>query len=443
MSTCSRKRAALPIDLLAEFVRLSDPLDWGGAWVFNQILRTRAQQPIAPRRASGRDNGPLFRRGGETGLIPLIPTDKPCVLDLDECAALLEYGGPFSRYSPSYEYRPQQVDMLRAVANAFSTSAHLLVEAGTGTGKSFAYLVPAALWAIQNNARVVISTNTINLQDQLIKKDIPDLCAALGMQICALRAQRPRQLPVPAPLEIMRQRGPETVDEMRVLSKMLVWLQDNASGDRSEINLNGPAERDIWARLSAEDEGCKTETCIKRTGGNCPFYRARQAAQTAHLLVVNHALLLSDVATGNRVLPEYNYLIVDEGHHLESATTSALSFRVTQGDLARLLRELGGPTAGVMGRLISLTRNVLLPADFAARQPDDRTAPPTWLFRLETLFRHFFGSIAAVPGGSPRGPPARPVCPAGTHPRLPPAPCPAGTRWRWSGTKPTKPSSPC
>jgi DNA polymerase-3 subunit epsilon/ATP-dependent DNA helicase DinG len=84
---------------------------------------------------------------------------------------------------------------------------------------------------------------------------------------------------------------------MRVLAKLLVWQLNSASGDRGEINLNGPAERDIWLRISAEDEGCTTETCLQRTGGACPFYRTRQVAQGAHLLIVNHALLLADVAT--------------------------------------------------------------------------------------------------------------------------------------------------
>ena len=102
-----------------------------------------------------------------------------------EVAALLEYGGPFSQYFESYEHRPEQVDMLKAVTKALSNSNHLLVEAGTGVGKSFAYLVPAAMFAVQNNVRVVISTNTINLQDQLIKKDIPDLQAALNLDVRA------------------------------------------------------------------------------------------------------------------------------------------------------------------------------------------------------------------------------------------------------------------
>ena len=105
----------------------------------------------------------------------------------------------------------------------------------------------------------------------------------------------------PRRLENMRRRGPDNADEIRVICKVLVWLQKTESGDRNEINLNGPIERDVWMRISADDEGCTAENCLKR-GGICPFYRARQAAMSAHILVVNHALLLADVATGNRVL---------------------------------------------------------------------------------------------------------------------------------------------
>ena len=162
-------------------------------------------------------------------------------LNTDEVAAILEHGGPFSQHFASYEYRPQQVEMLRAVTNAFSEGYHLMVEAGTGTGKSYAYLVPAALWAIQNQQRVVISTNTINLQEQLVKKDIPDLREALGIDLHVAVLKGRSNYLCPRRLELLRQRGPENPDEMRVLAKILVWLQGSQSGDRSEINLNGPA----------------------------------------------------------------------------------------------------------------------------------------------------------------------------------------------------------
>lgn len=384
--------AALPLGLVAEFVRLSEIFNWGARWVFSQILRAQLQKPVLARKVAQSDHGPMFKSRHEVFAQPLTPAANPQPLDEDKVAALLEYGGPFSRYFRQYEYRSQQVEMLRAITRAFSEGHHLIIEAGTGTGKSFAYLIPAAIWALQNNTRVVISTNTINLQDQLINKDIPDMCQALNINLRAAVLKGRSNYLCPRRLDAMRQRGPDTVDEMRVLAKILVWQTQSDSGDRGEINLNGPVERDIWMRLSAEDESCRAETCQVRTAGGCPFYRARQVAQSAHLLIVNHALLLSDVAAGNRVLPEYDYLIIDEGHHMEAATTSALSFRVTQGDMLRLLRELGGTSSGTLGYLLTVLEDVTRPSELAAFHQAVQRATDL-LFRIDHYFKNFFNCI--------------------------------------------------
>jgi len=359
------KARELPVDLIAEIVRLCDGLNWRAEIPFRQVLQEMIRQPVKAKPDRPGGSGPLFDAPDRNLNTTLVPNDVMQPLDVEETASILEVGGEFSQHFPEYENRTQQVQMLRAVAEAFNQSHHLMVEAGTGTGKSLAYLVPAALWAMQNNARVVISTNTINLQDQLIKKDIPDLCEALDLDLQAAVLKGRSNYLCPRRLAVMRKRGPENEDEMRVLGKVIVWLLNSRSGDRSEINLNGPIERMVWSRLSAEDEGCKLEVCQKRTGGRCPFYRARMAAEGAHILVVNHALLLADAATNNHVLPRYNYLVVDEAHHLESATTDAMSFKVRETDITRLVRELGGPESGVMGRLVNMSRDLLKPSDMA------------------------------------------------------------------------------
>lgn len=382
----------LPLELLAEIVHLSEPLDWDAAWVFQQVLRARSREGVAPKKARGKQaKGPIFESEQEKHP-PVKRVEEPIPLDAEEVASILEYGGPFSQYFQSYEHRPEQVEMLRAVTNALSRGGHLMVEAGTGVGKSFAYLVPSALFAIQNNTRVVISTNTINLQDQLIKKDIPDLRAALNLDLRAAVLKGRANYLCPRRLDSVRRHGPRDADEMRVLAKVLVWTMENQSGDRNEINLTGPAERNAWLGMSAEDDACTTETCIQRAGGSCPFHRAKQAAQAAHLLVVNHALLLSDIATGGKVLPEYDYLIVDEAHHLESATTNALSFRITQADLERVLREVGGSSSGTLGRLLTETHASLRPSDFALlNQKVSRATDQA--FRLQALNQEFFNTL--------------------------------------------------
>jgi ATP-dependent DNA helicase DinG len=379
----------LPLKTLQEIVELSNFVDWDAGWVFEQALHLRAKEGIKVRQTHSTVASKISLGLAKRDYPAIEKNDEPLPIDPEEAASVLEYGGPFSKYFESYEQRPQQVDMLKAVTNALSNGNHLIVEAGTGVGKSFAYLVPAALFAVQNNTRVVVSTNTINLQDQLIKKDIPDLRAALNLDLRAAVMKGRSNYLCPRKLEFMRSHGPANANEMRVLAKIIVWGLDNDSGDRNELNLTGPIEREVWMRLSAEDDNCTTETCLGRMSGACAFHRAKQAAQGAHLLVVNHALLLSDVSTGNKVLPEYDYVIVDEAHHIESAVTSALSFRMTENDLDRMLKELGGSSAGVLGRMLTDTHQTIQPSEFGLLQQKAKFATDQ-AFRVEQLSKQFF-----------------------------------------------------
>ena len=383
---------ALPLDIIAEIVRLGEEITWGAGWVFEEILRERSRETIKARKTADRYHGPLFEAPPFEPETVLKPISDPGTIDVDEVAALLEHGGAFSQHFPQFEHRSQQVEMLRAVTTALSEGRHLMVEAGTGTGKSMAYLVPTALWATKNNRRVVISTNTINLQDQLINKDIPDLRSALDLNLHAAVLKGRNNYLCPRRLGIMRRRGPQTRDEMRILAKMLVWLSQTQTGDRVEITLKGPIEQEIWGRLSAEDEGCSSDTCVRRMGGICPFHQAHTKAESAHILIVNHALLLADVATGNRVLPDYDHLIVDEAHHLEDATTNALSFKISQFEVERALRELGGPKAGLLGQVLASTKDVATPEEHGALNQIIQRATD-FAFRLENQGRNFFIAV--------------------------------------------------
>jgi DNA polymerase-3 subunit epsilon/ATP-dependent DNA helicase DinG len=361
----------LPLDLVAELVQQGDHLDWGAAWIFRDVLKVRSRETVGPRRVRPMaDAGPLFPNAGRQDqrqrAAPLVADPDPIrSLDHDELAGILEYGGAFSHHFPHFEHRAEQVEMLRHVAWALTENRHLMVEAGTGTGKSVAYLIPAAFHALHNNTRVVVSTNTINLQDQLVTKDIPDLIAALNLPLRASVLKGRGNYLCPRRLQALQRSGPETPDEMRVMAKVLVWQLEDASGDRQRVNLRGPGERMVWDRISAADDNCTNDTCNSRMGGICPFHQARQAAQTAHILIVNHALLLADVATGSRVLPDYRYLIVDEAHHMESAVTNALSFRATRGEVDRMIRELGSTNSGTLGRLLVSLQDTIEPGHYA------------------------------------------------------------------------------
>lgn len=392
------KAKRLPLDLVDEIVEQSRGLEWGGRYFFAEVIRELSKQGIKPRRLVQKDFGVLFSDKQESFLPSLKPKTSIQLLDEDKVTETLEPGGAFENHFQGvksqfkFENRPQQIDMLKAITRALNESRHLMIEAGTGIGKSFAYLVPAALWASTNQHRVVISTNTINLQDQLMHKDIPDLQGALRLNLRAVVLKGRSNYLCPRRLEALRHRGPQNSDELRVLAKVLVWLHEGGRGDRSELTLSGPLEQEIWIRLSAEDESCNAELCQSRMGGLCPYFHARQIAQSAHLIVVNHALLLADVITNSKVLPEYHYLIVDEAHHMESATTGALSYRITSMEIEYMLKELGGVTSGVLGNLMKILNSRVKLSDLASVSAVIHRATDL-AFQLENSFHLFFREL--------------------------------------------------
>lgn len=336
----------LDLSVIQEINRLATQIDWPLRQVFRDLEHTKVrsafagsigQQLLAKGILDGEGSLSLFAREDSRPLKPS-PERKP--LDVDGLAAMLEEGGLFAQEFPGYEHRPQQVEMLRAVAKALNESEHLLVEAGTGVGKSLAYLIPAVHFATQNGERVVISTNTINLQDQLYSKDIPDLQRILPFEFKAALLKGRNNYICLRRLAALRHSGPSSVEEMRLLAKILVWLPSTVTGDQAELFLPDSQEQALWSRVCADAETCLSERCRYREKGRCFFYRARHEAERAHLIVVNHALLLSDVAVENRVLPDYRYLIVDEAHHLEESTTQQLSFVVHRKGMEWLLNGL-------------------------------------------------------------------------------------------------------
>ena len=338
----------LPRAFVEEIVRLGSEVEWGAGWVFEGILREMANS------VGSADGVPrLSPIAPIPGLPPLHPVTGASAPDIEGLAALLEPGGAFARAFAGYEHRPQQLAMLRAVIHALAEGRHSLIEAGTGTGKSMAYLIPALAWAEATGNRVVVSTNTLNLQDQLVRKDIPDLQHVVEADYRAAVLKGRANYLCPRRWDAFRRLGPRTAEEMRLAAKILVWLHQGGSGERTEINLMGGPEGGAWARLSAENEDCTRETCLSLSGGTCPYQKARLEAESAHVIVVNHALLLADIATGNRVLPEYRHLIVDEAHHLESATTRSLTVEVAEGELHRMLRDLAAGNAGLLGQGIA------------------------------------------------------------------------------------------
>ncbi|MGC8838290.1 MAG: helicase C-terminal domain-containing protein [Anaerolineae bacterium] len=365
LALCERARQ-LPDDVLDEILRASEGVEWPAREVFLEARKEQARHAFTGGIGQQlRDKGLLDTEGSAALLLsgeedwdelpPLEPGPEPALkpLDEEEVAGLLEEGGLVARSFPNYEYRAEQVQMLRRVVQALNTGEHLLVEAGTGTGKSLAYLLPAAYFAVRNKERIVISTNTINLQDQLFQKDIPDLQRLLPFPFrAALLKGRSHYLCL-RKLAGFRSRRSFTPDEVRLLAKVLVWLPSTLTGDRAELFLPSPAESALWERIASDPDTCAAERCPYARQGRCFFRRARRRAERAHLIVVNHALLLSDVAMENRVLPEYRHLIVDEAHHLEDSATNQLGFDLDSRALRRWLDSALGLEEEARATLLS------------------------------------------------------------------------------------------
>jgi len=245
--------------------------------------------------------------------------------------------GTLSEVITGFERRRQQEQMADAVAEAINGSGQILVEAGTGTGKSLAYLVPTALSATERGETVVLSTNTLALQDQLLRKDVPDLIAALTkadgdrqVEVVALKG-RANYICLRKWFPWERQVSLEP-NEARLKAKILAWLPRTTTGDRAELRLTG-GEEAFWRQIAEEEGACDPGSCVFHQRGQCFLFRARRAAESAHLVVVNHALLLTDAASSNRILPDYDALVVDEAHHLEDQATAQFTVTLSERNL--------------------------------------------------------------------------------------------------------------
>ena len=346
------RSSRLSFSQLDEIVAAGQNLGWPETLFFEEMLRERGRTAFGQR--AGRP-----RRLFDPELAnepPPVPREAPEPMDIQVIVDMLHPEGNFGRQFPDYEYRQEQVDMLVAVAEALNSGEHLIVEAGTGTGKSVGYLLPAAFWSTLNGRRVMVATATINLQDQLINKDIPELQRILPFELRAAVLKGKRNYVCTRLLQQLRHSGPRSADEMIVYARILCWLPYSNSGDLAEITLRSSFERIIWSRLSAENDVCGRETCATEM---CPLHVARRRAEMANIVVVNHALLLADVNT--RFLPQYRDVIIDEAHHLEAAVTDGLSFRADRRLLETLLGELRGQN-GLVATVLGQVQ--ILPADY-------------------------------------------------------------------------------
>jgi predicted DnaQ family exonuclease/DinG family helicase len=323
--------AALDEGLKESMLALVAPYPWSAARFFAEALTAPNPSP---------EPAPVVRRDSSSrGKLGQAPPDDPMAL-----AGLLGPEGPLAQVLPGYEHRESQMQMLLAVAQIQARGGTLVVEAGTGTGKSLAYLLPSIARAVRHRQRVVVSTNTHTLQEQLMSKDLPGLREWLPWDFKAvllkgrsnyvsLRRWR-RYLAEPC----------SDADELMFKLKILIWLHSTESGDRSELRLHG-REEVFWTRIASDPLDCVGIHCTKE---DCYVHRARAEAETADLVVINHALLLADAEVGGGLLPEYDHLVIDEAHHLEEAATRGLRQEADGPGLVALLERLA---QGLLGDL--------------------------------------------------------------------------------------------
>ena len=279
-------------------------------------------------------------------------------LDPDDVSALLGPGGPVAARLRRYEDRPAQREMSRLVSGLYSRGGIGLIEAGTGIGKSLGYLVPALSWAAANGERTIVSTNTITLQEQLVGKDLPFLAGALAPQpvrfallkgwrnyLCLLRLEHARGS------EGQLFEGTATAE----LAQLAAWAERTSDGSLADLTV--PPRQEVWDEVAAEADLCTRLRCPHFNG--CFVFAARRVAALADVVVVNHHLLMADIAVRRSsqnwseaaVLPAYSRIVIDEGHHLEDAASAHLGHSVTRRGLQRLFGRLERRGKGLLPAL--------------------------------------------------------------------------------------------
>jgi ATP-dependent DNA helicase DinG len=238
--------------------------------------------------------------------------------------------GPLATRLPGFEARPGQVQMSRVIERGFLENAHTIVEAGTGVGKSLAYLVPA----IRSGKKIVVSTATIALQEQLVRKDIPLVVKALGVPARVQLLKGRGHYLCRAKLD--RMRGERLIAQSGTMEAMWEWADRTETGDRAELPFAPPGLE--WEALDADADDCVGEFCERFR--DCWFFKHRDAARFADIVVVNHALFFLDLAMGGTLLPPYDYAILDEAHQCESWASAALTATLSASGINRLMRRV-------------------------------------------------------------------------------------------------------
>ncbi|MDA0710137.1 MAG: exonuclease domain-containing protein [bacterium] len=318
----------------------------------NEAVKSEMMKPISN---GGADlDHPLFNIGGDE--VRADPDQKSLrPVDPEAMAGLFGPSGAFASSKKNYEVRQEQIDMVKAVTTAFNQSHMLVVEAGTGVGKSMAYLAPAIYHAVQNNRRVIVSTNTKNLQEQLFYSDLPQLEASLNFPFSyVLLKGRSNYICLNRWLAaVANSDSIFSEDEREGALPLVIWAEQTRTGDISENSgFDNSRYAGLWAKICSDSGYCRSQRC--RTNGRCYANGIRKAAQKAHIVVVNHSLLFSDIVSDNAILGEYEDLIIDEAHNVERVAAQYLGRELTIWRVKNLTDQLRSPGFSSTGTLPAL-----------------------------------------------------------------------------------------
>ncbi|HEY3322971.1 MAG TPA: helicase C-terminal domain-containing protein [Planctomycetota bacterium] len=391
---------SLPLPLIAEMNWLLTHADNPLKKLLKRVESLAMDEQFGKQFSSGRlslealfkDFSPIIARlkpdGDETPVDEVIPIELEEPVEPEEVAGLLGPSGPLAKALSGYEERPEQIAMARRVGEILSAGKHLLSEAGTGVGKSLAYLVPAILFARRAGRPVMVSTHTKNLQSQLFEKDLPFLREHLGIEFsAALLRGRPNYLCLRKFMYTLQEASHELDDEERAqLLPIMSWALQTESGDVGELEAFSPEKNlELWDRLHTIGEDCLSRNCpfFKR----CFLYKARALTRGVEIVVLNHALVFAELNTEAGTLPPYQEIVFDEAHKLEDVATEHLATEVTPRRLYRILNRLyrisHGSSAG-KGLLSTLLAGV----------EQARTAIPQ--VRYEAIRDHILNTMQAI-----------------------------------------------
>jgi Rad3-related DNA helicase len=331
---------------------------WFGAWA--AVVRDSGKGCAAWRESFRPEALRQFER--------TVPTHADCSpLDPGGVCSLLQPDGPLARLMPAYEPRAGQIEMLRKVVEAFNSAQHLVMEAGTGVGKSVAYLLPAVLWARWNDVPVIISTNTRNLQAQLLEKDLPLVQQVVASTRGASVVPEAREVRVALikgrsnylclrRLGGVLEHGQYEMDrsEMRALARTLAWVVQTTTGDTDELGDGCGVDGDFLAQLASQGEECPGRRC--RFFRRCFLQKARDRSLQAHVVIANHALVFAEMGMAGVALPEARQIVFDEAHNLEEAATRHFSVEISSSRLQTLLRRLTRGGVRSSGGLLDVLR---------------------------------------------------------------------------------------